>query len=91
MTVGAHGPRPLVFPGVDRKILAVMVKGGGLPCRGAVARLAVGTELGCRMRGIICLIIGLLVTSHTGVGRYIIVAVMTLVAGCRCMCSVSAQ
>ena len=88
MAIGAEGPGTLVFPGIDREILAIVIKSSRLPGSRIMTGLAVGTELCRSMIGIICIVIIRLVTAYAIRRKGIVVnSVMTLVATDRGMCS----
>ena len=45
MAVSAKRPGTGVMPGINRKILTIMIEGGGYPCNCVMARLAIGGKL----------------------------------------------
>jgi hypothetical protein len=65
MTISALVPFPLVFPGINREVLVVMIKCRGNPC---IFIMAAGTliwELQLDVIWVICCVIITLVTSNT--------------------------
>ncbi len=88
MTLTAQAPCALVFPGIDREILPVVIECGGCPGRCAMARFAVGAELSCSMRRIAGLIVCIQVAADTGVWRSSVIAFVALIARYRCMCTI---
>ena len=80
MTFTAKNPCALVFPGIDREILTIVVEGRGAPCSSGMTRLAIGRELGRSVRWIVSLVVIIQVTPDTGIRSCGIITVMTLVA-----------
>ena len=90
VTVGTLIPLTLVGSAVNREILCIVVEGGRRPGRLTVTTGAIGRKL-CRNMvriGRVVIVIG--VTTRTGIGRIVVVAVMARCAiiGNPCMGSV---
>lgn len=73
-------PFSLVLTGIYREVLPVVIKSGRLPFYLCVACFAVGAELSCGVRRVVCFGIVLFMAAITGVRGIDVVVVMAIVA-----------
>ena len=78
VAVSATVPLPVMFPGIDWKVLVVVVPVGWPPCRLGVAVATGGWKLCCCMRRITCLVVGVQVAALAGVWRVVVIALVAV-------------
>lgn len=71
------GPFISMFPAVYRKILSIVIEGGRHPGVLAVAGFAIGRKLRGLMIRVVRLVVIIQVAAHTGVGRVVVISVVT--------------
>jgi hypothetical protein len=77
MAIRTKVPLSVVFPGVDRKILTVMVERRRYPCVLRMADFAIGWELSGGVRRIVRLVVIVQVAAHACV-RYVIIVIAVM-------------
>jgi hypothetical protein len=77
VTIGTLIPLALVISAVNWKILGIMVEVGGCPGRFTVTTGTIGRELCRNVVWIGCVVVIISMTTGTGVGGIIVVAIMT--------------
>ncbi len=86
VAVAAGLPGTIMFTGINREVLSIVIKSCRLPCCLCMTGLAVGAETGGLMIGIRCTIIISSVASITLIRCIVIITIMACSAG---YCSVS--